>query len=110
MSTILKPGTCVYRVVEDDLPDGEPRHTWKVACVTVEKASDRQVQLSKRFQGLANIRFEPEALGRYFFETPLQAIQAFLTERRLEMETLERKRATATRAIEWAVVQPGVTP
>jgi hypothetical protein len=107
VSTALKTGSLVYRVVEVDPPD-ETLYTWKVACITVEKASDRQVRLMKRFDGLANILFEPDALGRLFFESPLQAIQFFLTERRLEMESLERKKATAERAIAWATSQEGM--
>jgi hypothetical protein len=109
VSTTLRAGSCVYRVVEDDPPDAG-LHTWRVACVTVEKASARRVRLAKRFDGLANILFEPDALGRLFFETPLQAIQFFLTARRLEMESLERKKAEAARAIAWAAGQPGMAP
>jgi hypothetical protein len=109
VSTTLRAGTCVYRVVEDD-PPGAGLHTWKVACVAVEKASARQIRLARRFDGLASIWFDPDALGRLFFETPLQAIQFFLTARRLEMESLERKKAEAARAIAWAAGQPGMVP
>lgn len=109
MSTALKAGDLVYRVVEIDPPppDASP-HTWEVACIAVEKASEKQVKLQKRFDGLANILFEPSALGRSFFETPLQAIQSFLAARRLELEALERKKAHAARAIAWAEQQDGM--
>jgi hypothetical protein len=109
MSGPLKAGHLVYRVVEVDPPDASP-HTWKVASVVVEKASDRQIKLRGRFDGLGNIRFEPNAFGRLFFETPLQAIQFFLTERQLETELLARKRKTAERAIAWASSQAGMAP
>jgi len=107
--TQLKTGSLVYRVIEvDPPPDVNERHTWKVACITVEKASDRQVRLMKRFDGLANILFEPDALGRVFFETPLQAIQFFLIERHLETKALDRKKTEMERAIAWATGQPGM--
>lgn len=105
----MKAGTIVYRVIEVDPPGNEP-HTWKVACVAVEKASTRQVRLQKRFDGLANILFEPDALGRIFFESPLQAIQFFLTSKRLEIESLDRRRKEADRAIAWATSQEGMSP
>jgi hypothetical protein len=110
MSGPLKAGHLVYRVVEVDLPDDKSPHTWKVACVVVEKASTRQVKLRGRFNGLGNILFEPSALGRLFFESPLQAIQFFLTERQLETESLDRKKKTAERAVAWAFGQAGMTP
>lgn len=105
----LKAGSLVYRVVEVDPPDSGP-HTWKVACVAVAKASDRQILLKHRFVGLANIRFEPGAFGRIFFETPLQALQHFLTARRLDVESLARKREEAERAIAWTTNQEGMSP
>ena len=105
----LRAGDIVYRVVEDD-PPGEKQNTWKVACVAVDKASERQVRLQKRFNGLANILFEPNALGRLFFETPLQAIQFFLTGCCLELEVLARKKVAAERAIAWAASQIDTAP
>ena len=111
MSGPLKAGHCVYRVVEvDPLPDEAGPHTWKVACIIVEKASARQVKLRGRFDGLSNIVFEPTALGRLFFESPLQAIQCFLTARQLEVESLDRKKKTVERAIAWATSQAGMAP
>jgi hypothetical protein len=107
VSTPLKAGTIVYRVVEVDPPDDTP-HTWKVACVTVERASGRQVKLQRRFVGVSNVLFEPSALGRIFFETPLQAIRFFLTARLLELESLARKKTEAARAIAWASCQEGM--
>jgi len=109
--TALKAGDVVYRVVEEDPPpDVYEPHTWKAMAVTVAKASAKQVKLSKPFPGLARTLFEPSALGRAFFETPLQAIQHFLIERRLEIESLDRKRKESERAIAWASNQEGVTP
>ena len=105
----LKPGTLVYVVAEvDPPPDAREKHTWKAACVVVEKASDRQVKLKTPLPGHNGRVFKPEALGRLFFETPLQAIQFFLTARRLEIEALDRKRNEAERAIAWATSQEGV--
>ena len=110
-SVTLKAGHVVYRVVEVDPPpnvDDEP-HTWKAMAVTIAKASPKQVKLSRPFPGLARTLFEPSAFGRSFFETPLQAIQHFLTERRLEIESLDRKRKDAERAVEWAASQEGMS-
>jgi len=106
----MKAGTLVYRVVEvDPPPDAHERHTWKAACVVVERASNRQIKLKTPFSGLGRVLFEPSALGRVFFETPLQAIQFFLTERRLEIESLDRRRKEAERAVSWATSQEGVS-
>jgi len=99
----LAAGTVVYRVIEDDPPEGQ--HTWKVVARIVERASKKQVKLKTNFSGLARTLFDPSAFGRLFFETPLQAIQAFLTERRLEAESLDRRRKEAERAIAWATSQ-----
>jgi hypothetical protein len=107
--TKIKAGDVVYRVVEIDPPDVRERHTWKVASTFVERASACQVKLKTRLLGLGNLVFEPSALGRLFFETPLQAIQHFLTERRLEVESLDRRRKEAERAIAWAISQEGVS-
>ena len=107
----MKAGTLVYRVVEVD-PHHDERErdtTWKAACVVVERASDRQVKLKTPFSGLARVMFQPSALGRVFFETPLQAIQFFLTEHRWEIESLDRRRKEAERALAWATSQEGVT-
>jgi hypothetical protein len=104
--TALKAGDCVYRVVEiDPPPDKYEPHTWKAACVVVERASKRQVKLKTPFSGIARTVFEPSALGRVFFETPLQAIRFFLTEQRLEIEALDRRRKETERAIAWATNQ-----
>lgn len=109
MSAALKADCLVYRVIEIDPPD-EGRHTWEVACVTVEHASAKQIKLKTSFSGIFAKRFKPDALGRIFFETPLQAIQHFLVARRLEIASLDRKRAEAERAIAWATSQEGMTP
>lgn len=105
----LKAGSVVYRVVEvDPPPDKYEPHTWKAAAVTIAKASTKQLKLSKPFPGLSRTLFDPSALGRVFFESPLQAIQHFLAERRLEIVSLDRKRKEAERAIAWAQIQEGV--
>ena len=107
----MKAGHLVYRVVEvDPPPDKYERHTWKAACVIVERASARQVKLKTPFDGLARTVFQPSALGRIFFETPLQAIQFFLVGRRLEIESIDRRRKEAERAIAWATSQEGMAP
>lgn len=109
MTTTLKAGHLVYRVIEVDLPDDTSPHTWKAACVVIANASARQVKLKTNFPGLGRLLFKPDALGRVFFETPLQAIQFFVTERRLEIESLDRKKKGVERAIAWAASQEGMT-
>ena len=109
--TPLRAGDLVYRVIEvDPPPDVCEPHTWKVVSAVVERASARQVKLKTRLLGLGNMVFEPSAFGRLFHETPLQAIQHFLTEKRLEVESLDRRRKVADRAIAWASSQEGVKP
>lgn len=101
--TSLHAGTLVYRVIEDDPPpDVRGPHTWKVKGIVVERASDKQIKLQRPFNGLARKVFEPTALGHFFFETPQQARQSFLTERRAEVESLLRKKKEAERALAWA--------
>ena len=105
----LHAGVVVYRVVEiDPPPDVDERHTWKVAATTVERGSAKQIKLRTSFPGLARTVFDPSAFGSVFFETPLQAIRAFLAGRRLEIETIDRRRKDAERAIAWATSQEGV--
>ena len=111
MTRALKAGSLVYRVGEvDPPPDKREPHTWKAACVAVERASARQVKLKTPFAGLGGTVYKPDALGRLFFETPLQAIQFFLTARRLEIESIDRRRKEAERAIAWATSQEGMAP
>jgi hypothetical protein len=108
--SVLKAGDLVYRVLEiDPPPDTYELHTWKAVCVIVERASDRQIKIKTPFSGLSRTVFDPNAYGRVFFETPLQAIRFFLTERRLDIESLDRRRKEAERAIAWATSQEGVT-
>jgi hypothetical protein len=102
-ATPLHAGAVVYRVIEVDPPSDVPgQYTWQAGTAIVERASDKQIKLKRAFHGFARLVFEPSALGRYFFETPEQAIQAFLTERRNEIETLNYKRKAAERALAWA--------
>jgi len=103
----LRAGNLVYRVIEVD-PPGEGLHTWKVVSAVVERASVKQIKLKTLLGGLWNKQFDPDALGRLFFETPLQAIQHFLTVQRLEIESLDRRRIAAERAIAWAASQLGM--
>ena len=110
MTSPLKAGNLVYRVIEiDPPPDKHERHTWKAACVVVERASVRQIKLKTPFSDLTRTMFQPSAFGRVFFETPLQAIQFFMAERRLEIESLDRRRKESERALAWATSQEGVT-
>lgn len=105
----LHTGVVVYRVVEvDPAPDGHEKHTWKAAAVIVERASVKQIKLRSAFPGLARTVFYPSALGRLFFETPLQAIKFFLAERHLEIDALDRRKKEAERALAWAQSQEGV--
>ena len=110
MTSALKAGCVVYRVIEvDPPPDRREPHTWKAAAVIVERASDRQIKLKTPFSDLARTVFPPNAFGRVFFETPLQAIRFFVTARRLEIESFDRRRKEAERAIAWATSQEGMT-
>lgn len=97
----------VYRVAEDD-PVGPGLHTWKVVAIPVEYATPKQIKLKKPLPGSGGTVFKPDAYGRLFFETPLQAIRHFLTVKRFEIESLDRKRAEADRAIAWATSQEGM--
>jgi hypothetical protein len=109
--TPLRAGDLVYRVIEVDLPPNIPgRHTWEVASVVIERASSKQIKLSAHFTGLANKVFDPDAFGRVFFETPLQAIQYFLSSKRLEIESLDRRRKEVERATAWAEIETGKYP
>lgn len=105
----LKTGTVVYRVVEVD-PPTKGAHTWKAAAVIVERASAKQIKLATPLPENGGTVFKPDALGRLFFESPLQAIQHFLTARRLEIESFDRRRKEAERAVAWATSQEGLTP
>jgi len=101
--TPLHAGNVVYRVIEVDLPpDIHGPHTWQVGSVVIERASEKQIKLRSLFPGLPRLVFEPSAFGRYFFETPQQAIQTFLAERRSELVALEHRRKAAERALAWA--------
>jgi hypothetical protein len=105
VSSTIKAGTVVYRVIEVDPPTDEP-HTWKVAAIVVESATAKQVKFkAPGFPGSFRKIFKPDALGRAFFETPLQAIEHFLVSQRLEIVALDRKRKEADRAIAWATSQ-----
>lgn len=105
---MLKADSVVYRVVEVDPADEDEPHTWKVAAITVQAASARQIRLKTYFSGIARRVFHPDALGRTFFETPLQAVQHFLASQQLEIESLDRKKRTVERAIAWARGQEGM--
>ena len=105
----MKAGSLVYVVAEvDPPPDVHEKYTWKAVSVVIEKASDRQVKLKTPLPGHGGTVFKPDALGRLFFETPLQAILFFLAARRLEIESFDRRRKEAERAITWAESQEGI--
>jgi hypothetical protein len=107
----LAAGTVVYRVVElDHPPDVDSPHTWKAAAVIVERASAKQIKLRSAFPGLTRTVFDPSAFGRDFFASPLEAIKMFLIARRMELDTIERRRKDVERAIAWALYQPGMEP
>ena len=101
---MLRAGDMVYRVVEVD-PPGDVRHTWKVSSAVVKHASDKQIKLKTYLSGTFRVQYDPSALGRVFFETPSAAIEAFLAHQRGEIESLDRRRAEADRAIAWATAQ-----
>jgi hypothetical protein len=106
---MLNAGDLVYRVIEIDPPDSG-LSTWKVASVIVERASVKQIKLKTHFYGLFRTRFDPSEFSRVFFETPLQAIRHFLIAQQGEIESFDRRRQHAERAIAWAGSQEGMTP
>lgn len=114
MSTTLKAGSLVYRVIEidpfDSDPDAKGESTWKAAAIAVVRASERQIKLKRPLPGHGGTLFKPSALGHNFFETPLQAIQHFLAARRLEIDALDSRRKELERAITWATSQEGMSP
>lgn len=110
MSVPLKAGSLIYCVVEVDSWPDKGEHAWKAATIVVEHASARQIKLKKPLPGHGGTVFKPDALGRVFFETPLRAIQHFLSARRREIEALDRRRNEAERAIAWATSQEGMAP
>lgn len=66
------------------------------------------MKLKKAFPGTTSQLYKPDALGKSFFETPLQAIKCFLAARRLDIDSIERRRKEVERAIEWATNQAGM--
>jgi hypothetical protein len=106
-ASILRAGDLVYRVIEIDPPNEGPI-TWQVTSAVVKSASAKQIQLKTYLPGLWRTRFKPNMLGRTFFETPLGAIQWFSAAQRGEIETMDRRRKQAERAIAWATAQEGV--
>lgn len=107
-SVTLRPGDLVYRVIEVD-PPGNELHTWKVVAISVVQASAKQIKLKTCLPGSGRSVFSPDALGRAFFETPLRAIQWFLTKQLDEIASLDRRCTEARRAIAWAASQEGMT-
>jgi hypothetical protein len=106
----LKTGDVVYRVVEYDSPDENTPHTWKIESRAVKQASSRQVTLVRLFTGLSRQRFAPDDLGRLFFATPGQAVEAFAGHQRGEIDSLDRRRREAERALAWAYGQGAMVP
>lgn len=106
----LKPGDLVYRVGEFDPPEEGLHHTWKIESRAIKSASDRQITLASYFYGTSLLQFTPDALGRVFFATPAEAVEAFAWRQRDEMESLDRRRKDAERAILWAYEQGAKVP
>lgn len=107
----LKAGSVVYRVIEvDPPPDKRESHTWKATAIVVERASAKQIKLKTFLPGHGGTVFTADALGRLFFESPLQAIRFFLAARRFDIESLDHRRKEAERAIAWATSQEGMVP
>lgn len=105
---MLNAGDLVYRVIEIDPPDVGPS-TWKVASVVIAQASAKQIKLKTHFYGLFRTRFVPSEFNHVFFATPLQAIQHFMATQQGEIESFDRRRRHAERAIAWASIQEGMT-
>ena len=101
---VLRVGDLVYIVTEVDPPTRGP-HTWEVTSFGVTYASAKQIKLDRCAATLWSTRYQPDALGRIFFETPDAAIAAFLTAKRSNLESLERRRTDTERAITWAINQ-----
>jgi hypothetical protein len=108
VAAALYAGDLVYRVIEID-PPGVGPSTWKVASVVVARASAKQIKIATHFYGLFRTQFHPSEFNCVFFATPLQAIQHFLTTQQVDIESFDRRRRHAERAIAWATSQEGVT-
>jgi hypothetical protein len=109
MSDKLRPGVCVYRVVEIEPASEDAPHSWKVACGVIDAFSSKQIVLKAYLPGVDKKRFKPDAFGRVFFESPLTAIRHFLAAKQLEIEAIDRRRADNLRALAWARAQEGMS-
>lgn len=95
----------VYRVEEVNPPPGvKGPHTWKVAAIEAY-VHRKTIQLTKRFWNIEKIMWQPDALGRVFFETPLQAIDYFKRSQMALVESHQRCILENQRAIAWAQEQ-----
>jgi hypothetical protein len=99
----MKAGDRVYRVVSD-LNDDD--NEWCVQGVALKTFSTKMLQLVRPFTGLMGVRYTPStSLGRLFFATEAEAIRDFAIRQRDNAERLERQKATAHRALKWALAQ-----
>lgn len=108
--TKLTANCIVYRVVpyvgHDDETD-PPNHAVETRIV---KAAGKMIILVRPFTDLMKTRFAKDALGRIFFETPLQAIVHFAAEQRIAIDRADRARRRAESALFWAYEQGAPVP
>ena len=97
----LKQGDVVYRVAEYEPPEGA--FTWQLQARPVKRATVKQVLLSSSFSEVGRVRFDPTALGRVFYATPKQAVEAFAKQQEARLESLTRRRTETERALAWAL-------
>ena len=97
---MLKKGDRVYKVCEFEPPDGPP--TWIVESREIKSISEKQIALKGYFKESWNVRFNPTALGRVFFETAKLAVADFLRRQQERIPSLNRQIVEVNRAIDWA--------
>jgi hypothetical protein len=99
----MKAGDRVYRVVPELLDDSDE---WCVQGVAIKTFSAKMIQLARPFTNLVGVRYKPSmSLGRLFFETEGEALQDFALRQRHKAESCERQKATAERALKWALAR-----
>jgi hypothetical protein len=108
--TKLTANCVVYRVVPYVGHDDEtnpPNHAVEARIV---KSAGKMITLARSFTDRLKTRYDQKALGRVFFETPLQAITNFAAEQRIAIDSADRARHRAERALFWAYEQGAPVP
>jgi hypothetical protein len=100
----------VYRVAPYIRHDDEPETTPKYRVEARDAKAGKMIALARPFTDLSKTCYSQKALGRIFFETPLQAIVNFAANQRLAIESADRARREAERALFWAYTQGAPVP